>query len=64
MVQVAEEFVETVVGRQVFILVAQVVLAELAGDVALGFECLGDGDVAFLQADRGTRHPDFRQPGT
>ncbi|MNQ82522.1 hypothetical protein D3C85_975740 [compost metagenome] len=63
-IQVAEEFVESVVGRQVFIFVAQVVLAKLTGGVALGLEGLGDGDVAFLQADRGTRHPDFRQPGT
>ncbi|MNV12344.1 hypothetical protein D3C71_1029420 [compost metagenome] len=63
-VQVAEELVETVVGRQVFILVAQVVLAELAGGVALGLEGLGDGDVTLLQANRCARDADFRQAGT
>ncbi|MNX93273.1 hypothetical protein D3C86_1254510 [compost metagenome] len=62
-VQVAEELVETVVGRQVFILVAQVVLAELAGGVALGLECLGNGDVTLLQTHRSTRDADFRQAG-
>jgi hypothetical protein len=41
-----------------------VVLAELPGRVALGFERLGDGDVAFLQADRRARRADFRQACT
>ena len=36
-VQVAEKFVEAVLGRQVFILVAEVVLAELPRSVALFF---------------------------
>ena len=34
MVEVAEELVEAVVGRQELVLVAEVVLAELAGGVA------------------------------
>ena len=34
-VEVAEELVEAVHGRQVLVAVAEVVLAELAGDVAL-----------------------------
>jgi hypothetical protein len=38
-------------GRQIFVLVAEVVLAELARLVAKGFERLGDGDVTRLQAD-------------
>ncbi|MNE36694.1 hypothetical protein D3C80_1305140 [compost metagenome] len=63
-VQVAEELVETMVGRQVFILVAQVVLAELAGRIALGLQCLGNGDVTLLQTHRSTRDADFRQAGT
>ncbi|MNL17509.1 hypothetical protein D3C87_1386050 [compost metagenome] len=62
-VQVAEELVEAVVGRQEFILVAQVVLAKLAGGVALGLEGLGEGDVAFLDTDRCPRHADLGQAG-
>src|SRR6476469_3767430 len=37
-IEVAEEFVEAVDGRQKLIEIAQVVLAELAGGVALRFE--------------------------
>ena len=33
-VEIAEEFVEAVVGRREFVLVAEMVLAELAGHVA------------------------------
>ena len=36
MVEVAEELVEAVLGRQVLVLVAQMVLAELAGRIASG----------------------------
>ena len=35
-VEVAEELVKTVVGRQELVLVAEVVLAELAGGIAAG----------------------------
>ncbi|MNL07918.1 hypothetical protein D3C87_1286170 [compost metagenome] len=62
-IQVAEELVETVVGRQEFILVAEVVLAELAGRVTLGLERLGDGDVTLLDTDRRTRYADLGQAG-
>ena len=41
-IEVAEEFVEPVDGRQELILVAKVILAELAGGVALRFERGGD----------------------
>ena len=51
-VKVAEELVEAVHGRQIFVLVAEVVLAELARRVAKGFERLGDRNVTRLQADR------------
>jgi hypothetical protein len=37
-VEVAEELVEAVVGRQVLVAVAEVVLAELAGHVAVRLE--------------------------
>jgi hypothetical protein len=40
MIQIAEELVEAMIGRQVLIPVAEVVLAELAGRVAKGFEKL------------------------
>jgi hypothetical protein len=36
-VQVAEELIKAMVGRQVLILVTEVVLAELAGCITLGF---------------------------
>src|SRR3974390_116229 len=42
-VQVAEEFVEAVYAWQVLIQVAEMVLAELAGGVAYGFEGTGEG---------------------
>ena len=42
MVQVAEELIEAVQRRQVFVQVAEVVLAELAGGVAQGLERGGD----------------------
>jgi hypothetical protein len=38
MVEVAEEFIETVDGRQVLVAVAQMILAELTGGVAEGLE--------------------------
>jgi hypothetical protein len=42
-IEVAEELVEAVDGRQELIEIAEVVLAELAGGVALRFERGGDG---------------------
>ncbi|MNP03154.1 hypothetical protein D3C76_950290 [compost metagenome] len=63
-VEVAEELVEAVIGRQEFVAVAQVVLAELTGRVALRLERLGDGDVAVLDADRRAGHADLGQAGT
>ena len=60
-VEVAEELVEAVRGRQELVLVAQVVLAELAGRVAQRLQHLGDGRVFGLQADIGSRHADLGQ---
>ena len=62
-IEVAEELVEAVHGRQVFVAVAEVVLAELAGGVAERLEQLGDGRVFLLQADRGAGHADLGQAG-
>ena len=63
-VEVAEELVEAVVGRQIFVAVAEMVLAELAGRVAERLQRLGDRDVAILQADRRTGDADLGQAGT
>ncbi|MNL26341.1 hypothetical protein D3C87_1478610 [compost metagenome] len=63
MIQVAEELVETVVGRQVLVAVTQVVLAELPGGVAQRLEQLGDGRVFRLQAHGGTGNADLGQAG-
>ena len=62
-VEVAEELVEAVDGRQELVQVAEVVLAELPGGVAERLEQLGDRDVLGLQPDVGARHPDLAQPG-
>ena len=50
-IEVAKELVEAVVGGQELIPVAQVVLAELAGDVAMRLEQLGDGGILRLQPE-------------
>ncbi len=62
-VEVAEELVEPVHGRQVRVAVAQVVLAELAGGVALLLEQVGDGGRPVRYALRGARHADGEQAG-
>ena len=62
-IEVAEEHIEAVLGRQVLVAVAEVVLAELRGVVAMRLERLRDGDVAILQAHRGARHADLGQAG-
>ena len=58
-VEVAEELVEAVHRRQELVLVAEVVLAELAGGVAERLERLGDRDVLGAQAEVGGRQPDL-----
>ena len=70
MVEVAEELVEPVGRRQHLVAVAEVVLAELAGHVALRLEQVGDGRVFLLhafgrarQADLGEAGADGRLPG-
>ena len=60
-VQVAEELVEAVVGGQVLVPVAEVVLAELAGHVAMVLQQPGDGRVFLLHAQGGAREPDLGQ---
>ncbi|MNH27593.1 hypothetical protein D3C79_877100 [compost metagenome] len=64
MVEVAEELVEAVVAGQVLVTIPQVVLAELAGGVAVGLEGLGYGDITGLQADRHAGHAHLGQTGS
>ena len=62
-VEVAEKFVEPVVRGQEFVLVAEMVLAELASHVPQRLEQLGDGRIFLANAEVGTRQPHFAQPG-
>ena len=60
-VEVAEELVEAVVGRQELVLVAEVVLAELPVDVAERLQEFRDGRILRLKADIRTGQADLRQ---
>jgi hypothetical protein len=62
-VEVAEELVEAVIGRQHLVAVAEVVLAELAGGVAERLQQLGDRRILGLQADGRAGDADLAQPG-
>ena len=62
-VKIAEELVEAVIGRQILVPVAEVVLAELSGGVAERLERLGDRDVAILQPDRRAGNADLAEAG-
>jgi hypothetical protein len=62
-VQIAEVFVESVVGRQHVVAITQVVLAELAGFVSQRLECVGDGRCLHGKAQQKSRLPDGRQSG-
>ena len=62
-IEIAEELVEAVQRRQILVLVAEVVLAELAGGVAERLEQFGDRRIFRLQADIGAGHADLGQPG-
>jgi len=61
-VKVAEELVEAVHRRQVFVLVAQVILAELAGSVALLLQEITDGRRPIGDTVRRAGHADGQQP--
>ena len=62
-IQIAVELVEAVHCRQIFVAVAEMVLAELRGRIAQRLEQFGDRRVFLGQADRGGRQSDFGQPG-
>ncbi len=63
MVEVAEELIEAMHRRQMRVLVAEMVFAELAGGVALRLEQVGDRRRPIRNALRRTRHADGQQPG-
>ncbi len=63
MVEVAVELVEAVDGRQVLVAVAQVVLAELTGGVAVVLQQLGDGRVLVAEALLGAGQADLAEAG-
>ena len=62
-VEVAEELVEAVDRRQELVAVAEMVLAELAGRVALRLEQLGERRVLLGQPFLGARQADLEKPG-
>ena len=62
-VEVAEQLVEAVHGRQKLVAVAQVILAELAGRVTERLEDFGDASGLPLKPDRRAGHADFRDAG-
>ena len=62
-VKVAVELVKAVHGGQVLVAVAQVILAELAGGIALCLQQLGNRRVFLLQPYRSARQADLGQAG-
>ena len=62
-IEVAEELVEAVHGRQELVAVAEMVLAELAGHIALRLEQFGERRVLVRQAFLRRRQPDLQQAG-
>src|SRR5262249_36735967 len=63
MIEIAEELIEAMLGRQIFVAIAEMVLAELAGGVAERLERLRNRDVTILQTDGGTGYADLAEPG-
>ena len=61
-IEVAEELVEAVHRRQEFVAIAEMVLAELSGRVALRLQQLGDRRVLVRQAFLRAGRPTFRSP--
>ncbi|MNE72714.1 hypothetical protein D3C80_1686790 [compost metagenome] len=62
-VEVAEELVETMVGRQMPVAITQVILAKLAGGIALLFHHITDRRCPVRNAMLGARHSDRQQAG-
>ena len=63
-VEIPEELVEPVRGREMLVLIAQVVLPELAGRVATILEKPGDRRILGVRAQLGPRQTDLAQPAS
>ena len=63
MVEIAEKFVEAVYGRQIFVAVAEMVLAELSGGVAERLQGFRNAHVFGVKADVRTWQTDLGQAG-
>ena len=62
-IEIAEELVEAVYGRQMLVAVAEVVLAELAGGVAERLHDVGDARIERPEAKLGAGQADLGQAG-
>ena len=62
MVEVAEELIEAVDGRQKFVSVTEMVLAELSSRISLRLEQLGDGRIFARQSFLCSRQANFQKP--
>ena len=62
-IEIAEEFVEAVIGRQMLVAITQMILAELAGRIAQRLQQLGDRRILAGQAFGRARQPDLQQAG-
>ena len=62
-IEIAEELVEAMHGRQELVAVAEMVLAELSGHVAERLEQIGERRVLVRQPFFGSRQPDLEQAG-
>ena len=60
-IEIAEELVEAVNGRQEFVAVAEMILAELAGGVTLRLEQIGNGRVLVRQPLLRRRQADLQE---
>src|SRR4030095_92824 len=63
MIEIAEKLIEAMIGRQILVLVAKVVLAELTGSVSERLEQFGERCVTRLQAHGCGGNTHFREPG-
>jgi hypothetical protein len=63
-IEVAGELIEAVQRRQIFVAVAQVVLADLGSGIALRFEQFGDGQVFVLKTLLGAGQTNLEESGS
>ena len=59
MVEVAEELVEAMHGRKIFVAVSQMVFAKLAGRITEGLQRLGNSDISCLKTYSCARYADL-----